>query len=96
MYVSGRDSFSGTRVNALGICGYGIFSNPSQLKVDSTGAMIDVDGTQTYVGYDTGSLYGYSSGGSVATQMGYDLSQATSVDLVQWVWSFQRGCLPGL
>ncbi len=82
VYFSGRDSFSGTRVNALGICGYGIFSNPSQVKVSSTGAMIDVDGTQTYVGYDTGSLYGYSSGGSVATQMGYDLSQATSVDLV--------------
>jgi hypothetical protein len=82
VYVTGRDSFSGTRVNTLGDCGYGIFSNPSQVKVDSTGAMIDVDGTQTYVGYDTGSLYGYSSGGSIATQMGYDLSQATSVDLV--------------
>jgi hypothetical protein len=82
VYISGRDSFSGTRVNTLGTCGYGIFSAPYQLKVDSTGAMIDVDGSQTYLSYDAGSLYGYSSGGSVATQMGYSLSQSTSKDLV--------------
>ena len=82
VYVSGRDSFSGTRVNQLGLTGYGIFSNPSQLQVAADGSMKDVDGTGTYVGYDSGSLYGYSSGGTLATQMGYDLSQATSVDLV--------------
>jgi hypothetical protein len=82
VYVTGRDSFSGTRVNALGISGYGIFANPYQVKVAADGSMIDPDGTQTYVFYDSGSLYGYSGGGSVATQMGYDLSQATSVDKV--------------
>jgi hypothetical protein len=83
VYVTGRDSFSGTRVNTLGDCGYGIFSNPSQGKIASDGSMIDVDGTGTYVGYDSGSLYGYASGGSIATQMGYDLSQSTSIDQVQ-------------
>ena len=82
VYVTGRDSFSGTRVNSLGICGYGIFANPYQLKVAADGSMIDPDGSQTYVYYDNASLYGYSSGGSVAAQMGYDLSQASSVDLV--------------
>jgi len=82
VYVTGRDSFSGTRVNSLGICGYGIFANPYQLKVAADGSMIDPDGSQTYVSYDNGSLYGYSGGGSVATQMGYDLSLASSIDLV--------------
>jgi hypothetical protein len=82
VYVTGRDSFSGTRVNSLGISGYGIFANPYQLKVAANGSMIDPDGSQTYVSYDSGSLYGYSGGGSVAAQMGYDLSQASSIDLV--------------
>ncbi len=77
VYVTGRDHFSGTRVNAFGDTGFGIFTSPSQLQVNSTGAMIDqVPPTGTYLGD-----YGYSSGGSVATQMGYDLSQGTSQDL---------------
>jgi len=96
VYVTGRDSFSGTRVNALGDCGYGIFANPYQLKVGTNGVMLDPDLTTTYVYYDNGSLYGYSGGGDVATQMGYDLSQASSVDLVAGVWSFQRRRLLGL
>ena len=82
VYVSGRDSFSGTRVNALGTTGYGIFSNPYQVKVAPDGSMIDPDGSQTYVYYDTASLYGYGSGGDLASQMTNDLSQATSVDKV--------------
>ena len=82
VYVTGRDSFSGTRVNSLGICGYGIFANPYQLKVAADGSMLDPDGSQTYVYYDNGSFYGYASGGDIATQMGYDLSQASSLDLV--------------
>jgi hypothetical protein len=74
VYVSGRDNNSGTRVNALGECGYGIFNTVGQIQTDSTGAMV----TQS----DSGIAgdYGYSGGGSLASQMGYDLSQATSID----------------
>ncbi len=75
VFVTGRDNNSGTRVNAFGVPGFGIFSAPSQIQVSANGAMI----TQS----DSGIVgdYGYSGGGSVATQMGYDLSQATSVDI---------------
>jgi hypothetical protein len=84
-YITGRDSFSGTRVNTLGDTGYGIYAFPYQVKIASDGSMIDVDGSGNYVGYDYPdlSLYGYASGGSIATQMGYDLGQATSVDAFQ-------------
>ena len=96
VYVTGRDSFSGTRVNALGTTGYGIFSNLYQVKVAPNGLMIDPDGSQTYVYYDTGSLYGYASGGDVASQMTNDLSSGDLGGLGDWVWSFQRRRLPGL
>jgi hypothetical protein len=77
VYITGRDHFSGTRVNTFGDTGFGIFTSPSQLQVAANGSMIDqVPPTGTYLGD-----YGYSSGGSVATQMGYDLSQGTSQDL---------------
>ncbi len=69
VYVTGRDSESGTRVNALGESGYGIFTTPFQLQVNSDGTMKDQTGLGDYVGD-----YGYSSGGSVATQMGVDIS----------------------
>jgi len=95
IYVTGRDPFSGTRVNELGICGYGIFSLPQQCKIASDGSMIDVDNTATYVGSDPGSLYGYASGGSIATQMGFDLAQSTSVDLVQGSGHFSIVALLG-
>jgi hypothetical protein len=77
VYVTGRDNNSGTRVNTFGDTGFGINSTPYQLEVAANGSMIDqVPPTGTYLGN-----YGYSGGGSVATQMGYDLSQATSQDL---------------
>lgn len=73
VYITGRDNMSGTRVNALGETGYGIFNAPSQIEVNGTGAMI----TQ-----NDGNIlgdYGYSGGGSVATQMGVDLSSSLDV-----------------
>ncbi len=77
VYISGRDQFSGTRVNCYGIPRYGIGGSCNQVEIDSTGAMIDqTPPLGVYVG-----SFGYSSGGSLATQMGYDLSQATSQDL---------------
>ena len=76
VYVTGRDNQSGTRVNQFGDCGFGIFSAPYMVQVNTNGAMIDQTGFGTYLGD-----YGYSSGGTVATQMGYDLSQASSVDV---------------
>ena len=75
VYVSGRDHFSGSRVNTLGDTGYGIFTAPYQLEVNANGSMIlQADGN---VLEDVG----YSSGGTVATQMGYDLSQSSAVDI---------------
>lgn len=74
VYVTGRDSLSGTRVNTFGDVAYGIFSTPFQLQVAADGSMID-QGGGTYLGD-----YGFSSGGTVATQMGFDLGQASSVD----------------
>jgi hypothetical protein len=75
VYVSGRDNQSGTRVNEYGETGFGIFSAPSQLQVNPNGSMLD-QGGGIYLGD-----YGYSGGGSLATQMGSDLTQVTSVDV---------------
>lgn len=75
VYVSGRDNNSGTRVNTFGTCGFGIFSSPSMVQVNTNGAMLrQADGN--YVGD-----YGYSGGGTLAAQMGYDLTQAPAIDL---------------
>ena len=75
VYISGRDNLSGTRVNTMGDCGFGIFSSPFMVQINSNGSMKD-QGAGVYLGD-----YGYSGGGALATQMGYDLSQATSVDV---------------
>jgi hypothetical protein len=75
VYITGRDSGSGTRVNTFGVSGYGIGSAPFQLQVSANGSMVD-QGSGIYLGD-----YGYASGGTVATQMGYDLAQATSQDV---------------
>lgn len=75
VYVSGRDNQSGTRVNEYGDTGFGIFSAPSQLEVNSNGSMKD-EGGGVYLGD-----FGYSSGGSLASQLGFDLGQATAVDV---------------
>ena len=75
VYVSGRDNQSGTRVNEYGITGFGIFSAPSQVQVSANGSMVTQSG-----GAVLGD-YGYSGGGGLATQMGFDLGQSTAVDI---------------
>ena len=72
VYVSGRDDNSGTRVNALGNTGFGIFSSVSQLQVNANGSMTD-QGGGTYLGN-----YGYSGGGDLATQLGVSLDQSVN------------------
>ena len=77
VYVSGRDNQSGTRVNQMGDTSFGIFSSPFMVQINANGSMKDQNPSSgVYLGD-----YGYSSGGSLATQMGYDLSQATAVDV---------------
>lgn len=65
VYITGRDDNSGTRVNTFGETGFGIFTIPSQVELDSNGNMLDPNGDGSYVTSE-----GYSGGGSVATQMG--------------------------
>jgi len=72
VYITGRDDNSGTRVNTFGETGYGIFSSPSQVELNSSGQMLDPNGDGSYVTSE-----GYSSGGSVATQMGVNCSSTT-------------------
>jgi len=66
VYVSGRDTGSGTRVNALGDCGYGIFTPTAQITL-SAGAMV-----APY----TSATNGQSSGGTLAKSMTYNTSAA--------------------
>ena len=68
VFVSGRDNNSGTRVNAYGDTGFGIFSTPKQITLNANGSLLSFGNV------------GYSSGGDLAKQLGYDLTQATSVD----------------
>jgi hypothetical protein len=77
VYISGRDNGSGTRVNGFGDPGFGIFSSPFMVQINANGSMID---QSPPLGLYLGD-YGYASGGTLATQMGYDLSQATAVDV---------------
>ena len=57
VYISGRDNGSGTRVNAFGTSGFGIFNVPAQIEMDTNGLMVQAgDG-----GYAED--WGYSSGG---------------------------------
>jgi hypothetical protein len=65
VYVSGRDNQSGTRVNAFGNSGFGIFTLPKQIEMDSSGNMQDLSGAGDYAGD-----YGFSSGGTLAGTMG--------------------------
>jgi len=77
VYVSGRDNLSGTRVNQMGDTGFGIFSSPFMVQINANGSMKD---QSSPLGVYLGD-YGYSSGGTLATQLGYDLAQATAVDV---------------
>ena len=83
VYISGRDSGSGTRVNSQGDCGFGIFATPQMAQIAADGSMTKVDGVHALGDFTAPNFqYGYSSGGTLATQMGNDLSQVTSVDIV--------------
>ncbi|MDB6110241.1 MAG: hypothetical protein JWR69_1991 [Pedosphaera sp.] len=75
VYISGRDSSSGTRVNTFGQTGFGIRATPQQIELDGTGNMIDLSGAGDYSGD-----YGFSSGGTLAGTLGKDT--ATSADQV--------------
>jgi hypothetical protein len=75
VYITGRDNSSGTRVNNFGWSQFGIFNGPQQIEVNANGTMHDNTGGGVYIGD-----YGYSSGGSVAAQMGFNI--AGQADLV--------------
>src|SRR5450756_524480 len=64
VYVSGRDNQSGTRVNAFGDTGWGIFTSPSQVELDGSGNLVLLPDS-TYA-----SDFGFSSGGSLAGTLG--------------------------
>ena len=70
VYVSGRDAFSGTRVNAYGDSGFGILTSPGQVEVNKTTgdlqADTDFNGTP---GVYQGDI-GFSSGGTLAGSLG--------------------------
>jgi hypothetical protein len=66
IYVSGRDNLSGTRVNQLGICGFGIFTPPNQIQMDTSGNMLDLDPPNGVYAGD----FGFSSGGTLAGTLG--------------------------
>jgi hypothetical protein len=68
VFIAGRDNNSGTRVNVYGDTGFGIFSTPKQIKINSDGSI------------NSFGNIGESSGGTLAKAMAFDLSQATSVD----------------
>jgi hypothetical protein len=64
VYVSGRDNQSGTRVNAYGDSGFGIFTIPSQIEVNASGVM-QLSPNGLYL-----DDFGYSSGGTLAGTLG--------------------------
>lgn len=71
VYVAGRDTSSGTRANALGDTGYGIYTPVSQIEL-SGGVMQDVNSDGTFEGN-----YGQSSGGTLAKSITFDFTSAT-------------------
>lgn len=76
VYVSGRNSGSGTRVNAFGDCGFGILSSPKQIELNPDGTMVKQSNTGNptidYIGD-----YGFSSGGTLADTMGANTATLT-------------------
>jgi hypothetical protein len=70
VYVSGRDNQSGTRVNTFGDSGFGIFTTPVQIEMNSSGIMQLVNGSY-------GGDFGFSSGGTLAGTLGANTTAAT-------------------
>lgn len=75
VYVSGRDNQSGTRVNEFGECGFGIFTIPNQIEMDSSGNMLDLDPPNGVYAGD----YGFSSGGTLAGTLGANTTAKTDL-----------------
>jgi hypothetical protein len=73
VYVSGRDTSSGTRVNALGDSGYGILTTVGQIELVN-GVMQDINGDGTYQGN-----FGFSSGGSLAASLNASTTAQTDL-----------------
>jgi hypothetical protein len=65
VYVSGRDHFSGTRVNAFANSGFGIFSPPEQIILTSGNMTYEPSTGDPSYGYYAGD-FGQSSGGTLA------------------------------
>jgi hypothetical protein len=73
VYVSGRDNQSGTRVNQFGESGFGIFTLPNQIEMDSSGNMLDLDPPNGVYQGD----FGFSSGGTLAGTLGANTTAKT-------------------
>jgi hypothetical protein len=70
VYVSGRDNLSGTRVNAFGTSGYGIFTPPVQIILNNGNMVQDlINGDGNNYNYYAGDM-GQGSGGTLAGTMG--------------------------
>lgn len=84
VYVSGRDNLSGTRVNTFADSGFGIFTAPSQIMMDSAGNMlplsyttnVDLSITTNYAGD-----FGFTSGGTLSKTLNASTA-APAADLV--------------
>ena len=72
IYASGRDNLSGTRVNTFGDSGFGIFTIPVQIEMNSAGVMQQVGGLY-------GGDFGFSSGGTLAGTLGANTTAATDL-----------------
>ena len=80
VYVSGRDSGSGTRVNAFGTSGFGILTSPKQIELSSGVMQILTTSTNIHTGLVTTNYigdYGFSSGGTLAKSLGASTTTAT-------------------
>jgi hypothetical protein len=73
VYVSGRDNQSGTRVNAFGTSGFGIFTIPNQIEMDASGNMLDLDPPNGVYAGD----FGFTSGGTLAGTLGANTTAKT-------------------
>jgi hypothetical protein len=79
IFVSGRDSSSGTRVNAFGDSGFGILTTPAQVEL--AGGVMQVLATSTNRSGVVTSTYsgdfGFSSGGTLAGTLGSSTTGST-------------------
>jgi hypothetical protein len=80
VFISGRDSSSGTRVNAFGNTGFGILTTPAQMEMNSSGVMQPLSFSTNRSGVITTNYtgdFGFSSGGTLAGTMGASTTAST-------------------